>query len=68
MFSEPAVPSEAVQADGEVELRFQQCRRYVDLNQRLEEARAGLLLRREELQAAGEELEKEVARVKVQLQ
>ncbi|CAF90183.1 unnamed protein product, partial [Tetraodon nigroviridis] len=46
--------------DSEVELRFQQCRRFLDLNERLEEAQTGLLLQREGLQAAGEELQKEV--------
>lgn len=55
-------------ADSEVEVRFQQCLRYLDLNRRLEEAQRGLLLQREGLQAAGEELQREVARVKGQMQ
>lgn len=58
----------APRADGEVELRFQQCLRYLHLNQRLEEAQRSLLLQGEELQAAGEELHKEVTRVKGQMQ
>lgn len=63
MFSEPTRC-----ADSEVEVRFQQCRRYLNLNEQLEEAQRGLLLQREELQAVGEELEKEVTRVKDQMQ
>lgn len=63
MFSEPTR-----RADSEVEVRFQQCRRYLNLNEQLEEAQRGLLLQREELQAVGEELQKEVTRVKDQMQ
>lgn len=69
MFSDSAVLSEPVpRADSEVELRYQQCRRYLSLNERLEEAQTGLLLQREELQAAGAELQKEVTQVKGQIQ
>lgn len=69
MFSHAAVLSEADPgADSEVELRFQQCRRYLTLNQRLQEAQEALLLQREELHAAGEGLQKEVAQVKGQIQ
>lgn len=67
MFSDSAVLSEPVRADSEVELRYQQCRRYLSLNERLEEAQTGLLLQREELQAAGAELQKEVTQVKGQI-
>ncbi|TNM88080.1 UPF0449 protein C19orf25 homolog [Takifugu flavidus] len=55
-------------ADSEVEVRFQQCLRYLNLNEQLEEAQRGLLRQREGLQAAGEELQKEVTRVKGQMQ
>uniref|UniRef100_A0A3Q4AYE4 Uncharacterized protein n=1 Tax=Mola mola TaxID=94237 RepID=A0A3Q4AYE4_MOLML len=53
-------------ADGEVEEKFQQCRQYVELNERLQEARGQLLRQREELRAAGERLKKEVAEVEGQ--
>ncbi|KAM4739082.1 UPF0449 protein C19orf25 homolog [Anableps anableps] len=53
-------------ADGEAELRFQQCRWYLELNGRLEEARARLQKQREELQAAGEQLDRSVEEVKGQ--
>lgn len=62
------LPEPAPRADSEVELRFQQCRRYLNLNERLEEAQEALLLKREELEAAGEELQKEVTQVKGQIQ
>lgn len=63
VFSEPTR-----RAEREVEVRFQQCRRYLNLNEQLEEAQRGLLLQREELRAVGEELKKEVTRVKGQMQ
>lgn len=53
-------------SDSEVELRFQQCRRYLELNQKLQEARGRLLQQKEELQVVGEQLEKDVAEVKGQ--
>ncbi|XP_044054913.1 UPF0449 protein C19orf25 homolog [Siniperca chuatsi] len=52
--------------DSDVELRFQQCRQYLELNERLQEVRGRLLRQREELRAAGEQLEKDVAEVKGQ--
>lgn len=61
LFSDVARP-----ADGEVEEKFQQCRQYVELNERLQEARGQLLRQREELRAAGERLKKEVAEVEGQ--
>ena len=54
-------------ADSEVELRFQQCRRYLELTEQLKEAEGRLQQQREELQAAGEQLDKEVAEVKDQV-
>uniref|UniRef100_A0A671UG84 Si:ch73-238c9.1 n=1 Tax=Sparus aurata TaxID=8175 RepID=A0A671UG84_SPAAU len=51
---------------GDLESRFQQCRRYLELNERLQEARGRLLQQREELRAAGEQLEEAVAEVKGQ--
>lgn len=69
MFSDSAVPSEPVpRPNSEVELRFQQCQRYLELNERLEEAQTTLLLQGEGLQAVGEELQKEVNQVKSQIQ
>ncbi|XP_051231650.1 UPF0449 protein C19orf25 homolog [Dicentrarchus labrax] len=53
-------------SDSDAELRFQQCRRYLELNERLQEVRGQLLRQREELRAAGEQLEKDVAEVKGQ--
>ncbi|XP_047443962.1 UPF0449 protein C19orf25 homolog [Mugil cephalus] len=53
-------------ADTEAELRFQQCRRYLELNEQLQEARARLMRQREELQAAGERLSSDMAKVKGQ--
>ncbi|XP_041790699.1 UPF0449 protein C19orf25 homolog [Chelmon rostratus] len=53
-------------SDSDVELRFQQCRQYLELNERLQEVRGRLLWQREELRVAGEQLEKDVAEVKGQ--
>lgn len=49
-----------------MESRFRQCRQYLELNEQLQEVRGRLLRQKEELQAAGEELEKDVAEVKGQ--
>ncbi|XP_071342780.1 UPF0449 protein C19orf25 homolog isoform X1 [Trachinotus anak] len=51
-------------SDSEVDLKFQQCRRYLELNEQLQEARGQLLRQREELRAAGEQLDRDVAKVK----
>ncbi|XP_030583015.1 UPF0449 protein C19orf25 homolog [Archocentrus centrarchus] len=53
-------------ADSEVELQFQQCRRYLELNKLLQEARDRLLQQREQLQAVGDRADREVAKVKGQ--
>ncbi|XP_068998072.1 UPF0449 protein C19orf25 homolog isoform X2 [Embiotoca jacksoni] len=53
-------------ADTEVELRFQQCCRYLELNEQLQETRGRLQLQREELQVVGEQLDRDVAKVKGQ--
>ncbi|CAI5685319.1 UPF0449 protein C19orf25 homolog [Oreochromis niloticus] len=53
-------------ADSEVELRFQQCRRYLELNKELQEARDRLVQQREELKAAGEQADREVEEIKSQ--
>lgn len=53
-------------ADTEVEMRFQQCHQYLELNERLREVRGQLLRQREELRGAGEELERDVEKVKGQ--
>uniref|UniRef100_A0A3Q3M7H8 Si:ch73-238c9.1 n=1 Tax=Mastacembelus armatus TaxID=205130 RepID=A0A3Q3M7H8_9TELE len=50
----------------DVDLRFQQCRRYLELNERLQEAGVRLLQQREELTAVGEQLDRDVAEVKGQ--
>ncbi|XP_061593264.1 UPF0449 protein C19orf25 homolog [Cololabis saira] len=54
-------------ADSEVELRFQQCRRYLELNEHLTEAEARLQQQREELQVAGEQLDRRVEEVQGQV-
>uniref|UniRef100_A0A3Q2NRJ7 Si:ch73-238c9.1 n=1 Tax=Fundulus heteroclitus TaxID=8078 RepID=A0A3Q2NRJ7_FUNHE len=54
-------------ADSEAALRFQQCRRYLELNGGLEEAQGRLQKQREELQAAGEQLDRTVEEVKGQV-
>ena len=53
-------------SDSEVELKFEQCRRYLELNERLQEARGKLLRQREELRAVGERLDRDMAEVKGQ--
>uniref|UniRef100_A0A1A8ETQ0 Chromosome 19 open reading frame 25 n=1 Tax=Nothobranchius korthausae TaxID=1143690 RepID=A0A1A8ETQ0_9TELE len=54
-------------ADSEVEHRFLQCRRYLELNERLREAQGQLQRQREELQAVGEQLDRKVEEIKGQL-
>ncbi|XP_034035145.1 UPF0449 protein C19orf25 homolog [Thalassophryne amazonica] len=53
--------------DSEVELRFLQCRRYLELNKQLQEARSRLLQQREELCAAGKQLQQDLTKVKGQM-
>lgn len=53
-------------SDSDVDLRFQQCRQYLELNERLQEVRGQLLRQREALQTVGEQLEKDVMEVKGQ--
>ncbi|XP_053287353.1 UPF0449 protein C19orf25 homolog [Pleuronectes platessa] len=53
-------------SDSDVDMKFLQCRRYLDLNERLQEARGRLLRQREELKAAGEQLDRDVEKVKGQ--
>ncbi|XP_062869108.1 UPF0449 protein C19orf25 homolog [Trichomycterus rosablanca] len=48
----------------EVEARYMQSRRYLELNERLQQARTDLIRRREELRMVGETLEQCVAEVK----
>lgn len=50
--------------DGDVELKFQQCRRYLELNERLQDARDQLIRQKEELSSVGERLDRDVAEVK----
>ncbi|KAI1891886.1 hypothetical protein AGOR_G00148340 [Albula goreensis] len=51
-------------SDSEVESRYQQSRRYLELNERLQEARSQLVRQREELRTVGEELQHSVEEVK----
>ncbi|XP_063747549.1 LOW QUALITY PROTEIN: UPF0449 protein C19orf25 homolog [Eleginops maclovinus] len=53
-------------ADGDVDQRFRQCAQYLDLTERLQEARGRLQQQREELRAAGERLQSDVAEVRGQ--
>ncbi|XP_043108350.1 UPF0449 protein C19orf25 homolog [Puntigrus tetrazona] len=48
----------------EVEKRYLQSRRYIELHERLQEERGSLTRRRDELRAAGESLEHSVMEVK----
>uniref|UniRef100_A0A3Q3NS06 Si:ch73-238c9.1 n=1 Tax=Labrus bergylta TaxID=56723 RepID=A0A3Q3NS06_9LABR len=57
--------SRALESSG-VESRFQQCRQYLELNERLQEVRGRLLKQREELRAAGEQLQTDVEEVRGQ--
>lgn len=47
-----------------MEARYVQSRHYLELNERLQEARSELMQRRDELRMVGESLEKGVAAVK----
>nr|XP_033936889.1 UPF0449 protein C19orf25 homolog isoform X2 [Pseudochaenichthys georgianus] len=53
-------------SDSDVDLRFRQCSQYLDLTERLQEARGRLQLQREGLQVAGERLQSDVAEVRGQ--
>lgn len=53
-------------SDSDVDLKFQQCRQYLELNERLQEVCGWLLRQREELRATGEQLDRDVAEVKGQ--
>ncbi|XP_038555338.1 UPF0449 protein C19orf25 homolog [Micropterus salmoides] len=53
-------------SESDVDLKFQQCRQYLELNNRLQEVGDRLLKQRMELRAAGEQLERDVAEVKGQ--
>uniref|UniRef100_A0A3B1JE44 Si:ch73-238c9.1 n=1 Tax=Astyanax mexicanus TaxID=7994 RepID=A0A3B1JE44_ASTMX len=48
----------------DVEVRYLQSRRFLELNERLQEARSDLVRRREELRVVGESLEQSVTEVK----
>ncbi|KAJ8408420.1 hypothetical protein AAFF_G00258340 [Aldrovandia affinis] len=50
--------------DGDLESRYQQSRRYLELNERLQEARGQLIQQRDELRAAGDQLQRSVDEVK----
>ncbi|KAK9966309.1 hypothetical protein ABG768_003429 [Culter alburnus] len=51
-------------SNSEVEVRYQQSRRYIELHERLQEERGNLARRRDELRASGESLEHSVMEVK----
>ncbi|XP_072517127.1 UPF0449 protein C19orf25 homolog isoform X2 [Salminus brasiliensis] len=51
-------------SSSDVEVRYLQSRRFLELNERLQEARADLVRRRDELRVVGESLEQSVAEVK----
>ncbi len=54
----------ASSSGSEVEVRYLQSRRYIELHERLQEERGNLARRRDELHAAGESLERSVMEVK----
>ncbi|XP_048831754.1 UPF0449 protein C19orf25 homolog isoform X2 [Brienomyrus brachyistius] len=58
--------AKAGSTDGLVDSRYHQSRRYLELNERLQQARSDLASKREELKAAGEQLELCVAEIKGQ--
>ncbi|XP_056590592.1 UPF0449 protein C19orf25 homolog [Triplophysa dalaica] len=51
-------------SSNEVEEKYLQSRRYIELHEKLQEARSDLTRRREELRATGEALEQSMAEVK----
>ncbi|XP_040040287.1 UPF0449 protein C19orf25 homolog isoform X2 [Gasterosteus aculeatus] len=53
-------------SNSDVDFRFQQCQKYLELNERLQEARGRLLRQREELRVAGEQLQRDMEDVKGQ--
>ncbi|XP_029001838.1 UPF0449 protein C19orf25 homolog [Betta splendens] len=57
-------PSQPV--DSDVDMKFQQCRRYLELNEQLQEARAQLQRQREDLRVTGDRLDKDMGEVKGQ--
>ncbi|KAJ0032848.1 hypothetical protein NQD34_002929 [Periophthalmus magnuspinnatus] len=57
----------ASSGDGEVELKFEQCRRFMELNHRLTEAREQLKEQREELKRSGESLQTNIQEVKTRM-
>ncbi|KAF7703743.1 UPF0449 protein C19orf25 homolog [Silurus meridionalis] len=57
------IPNEG-SISSDVEVRYTQSRRYLDLNEKLQEALADLTCRRDELRVVGETLEGSVAAVK----
>ncbi|XP_026852580.2 UPF0449 protein C19orf25 homolog [Electrophorus electricus] len=66
ILQDPVVCDEELKesSNSEVEARYLQSRRYLELCERLQEARADLVRRREALITAGESLERSVAEVK----
>ncbi|XP_053491042.1 UPF0449 protein C19orf25 homolog isoform X1 [Ictalurus furcatus] len=58
------IPNEAGLPTNEAEARYVQSRHYLELNERLQEARIDLTRRRDELRMVGESLEQSVAAVK----
>ncbi|KAI4904219.1 hypothetical protein NFI96_031751 [Prochilodus magdalenae] len=64
LLQEPSEDLRGGSSSNEVEVRYLQSRRYLELNERLQEARTELVQRREELRAVGESLEESVAEVK----
>ncbi|MCI4383644.1 hypothetical protein PGIGA_G00028780 [Pangasianodon gigas] len=58
------IPNEAGSHSNEVEARYVQSRHYLELNERLQEARTELTRKRDELSMVGESLEQSVAAVK----
>ncbi|KAM3875712.1 UPF0449 protein C19orf25 homolog [Diretmus argenteus] len=56
--------SSSTPSDSDVELKYQQGRRYLELNENLQEVRGQLVHQREELRAVGDQLDRSVAEVK----
>ncbi|XP_027025427.1 UPF0449 protein C19orf25 homolog isoform X2 [Tachysurus fulvidraco] len=64
VFSFLQTPTEGSHSNEEVEVHYLQSRHYLELNERLQEARIELTRRRDELRTVGESLEQSVAAVK----
>uniref|UniRef100_A0A3B4A5T0 Uncharacterized protein n=1 Tax=Periophthalmus magnuspinnatus TaxID=409849 RepID=A0A3B4A5T0_9GOBI len=64
---DPLFGLQDISETGNVELKFEQCRRFMELNHRLTEAREQLKEQREELKRSGESLQTNIQEVKTRI-